>query len=376
MEVNATMASRMQGARSTSIPRIPSLDGLRAISIALVLVLHMSATRHFFRYDQIELFNPGDLGVRTFFVISGFLITTLLLKEFDKTGRISLREFYLRRVFRIFPAFYAYVAVIAALAAAEVIRVESGDLWHAMTYTVNYHNIGGSWFVAHLWSLSVEEQFYLLWPATLVLLGRRRGLLASGAVMVLVPCLRLGVWWFIPSYRHNFLHTFELVCDALATGCVLAGARNWLWNQSWYRGLLGSRLFLLIPLAAIAGDMMFIKPRIYFFAILPIVNISIALTIDWSVRNSTGIIGRVLNSAPFVYVGVLSYSLYLWQQLFCQQQRYPDTWWGMFPSNLILALVTAMASYYLVEQPFLNLRKRFSRQPQVLTTVAASQVAP
>lgn len=351
----------MSARPASSVFRIPSLDGLRAISIALVLVLHMSATRNFFTYKQIEWMNPGDLGVRTFFVISGFLITTLLLEELDRDGRISLKNFYIRRTFRIFPAFYAYVAAIALLAAYGIVELAPGDLPRAMTYTVNYHNQGGSWMVAHLWSLSVEEQFYLLWPATLAFLGRRRGLISAALVLAAVPLIRLIGWVFFPEYRVNIGHSFETVADALATGCLLAGTRDWLIQQSWYRRLQASKLCLLLPVIIVLGDSMFVRPRVYFAFIIPIVNIAIALLIDWCVRNSTGIVGRVLNSRPFVFVGTLSYSLYLWQQLFCQQQRHPDTWWGMFPVNAVLAFITAMASFYLIEQPFLNLRKRVSR---------------
>lgn len=354
--------------------RIPSLDGLRAISIALVLVLHMSGTKNFLAYGQIEWFNPGDLGVRTFFIISGFLITSLLLEELDAAGRISLGNFYIRRTFRIFPAFYAYVLVVALLGFLGLVTLAPGDLLHAVTYTVNYHNTGGSWFVAHLWSLSVEEQFYLLWPATLAFLGRRRGLLAAAAVVAIVPLIRLVGWIFFPGYRDDILHTFETVADSLATGCLLAGSRDWLIEQSWYRNMQASRWFAVIPVIIVLADTMFIRPRIYFTFMIPILNVSIALMIDWCVRHSTGIIGRILNARPMVFVGTLSYSLYLWQQLFCQQQRHPGTWWGMFPSNLILSFLTALASFYLIEQPFLNLRKRFSKGREGRALAAAHKV--
>ena len=141
----------------------PSLDGLRAFSIVLVLIAHVSL-----QYPWLRRFveHVGNYGVRIFFVISGFLITGLLLKELTKTGRISLKSFYIRRTLRIFPAFYVYVLTVVILAWAGILILLPGDLLHAVTYTMNYHMVR-SWWLNHMWSLSVEEQFYLLWPTVL-----------------------------------------------------------------------------------------------------------------------------------------------------------------------------------------------------------------
>jgi hypothetical protein len=131
----------------------------------------------------------GNLGVRTFFVISGFLITTLLLDERAATGSISLKKFYLRRVFRIFPASYVYIAIIALLSALGVITLKHNDLLCAVTYTVNNH-YERSWWVGHLWSLSVEEQFYLLWPAVMVWLGTKKAFWVAVVTVILAPLFR------------------------------------------------------------------------------------------------------------------------------------------------------------------------------------------
>src|SRR5437588_801504 len=116
--------------------RIPSLDGVRAIAIAMVCVSHISQspgspTHHFSSF--------GNLGVRIFFVLSGFLITRLLLQELQATQRISLLDFYLRRTLRIFPAFYCFAALVLACQAWGVIALLPGDVAHMLTYTVNYH---------------------------------------------------------------------------------------------------------------------------------------------------------------------------------------------------------------------------------------------
>src|SRR4051812_34868116 len=144
---------------------LPSLDGLRAISIGLVLLGHLIGTRGF--VQSMPLANDaGLLGVRVFFVISGFLITSILLDELSRKGTIALPRFYFRRTMRLFPASYFLVGCIAVLAGWGIVRLESGDLTLAITYTTNFRTHRG-WSLGHLWSLAVEEQFYLLWPLTL-----------------------------------------------------------------------------------------------------------------------------------------------------------------------------------------------------------------
>ena len=136
--------------------RVPCLDGLRGISVCLVLLAHLSGTRELTSGARLpDLYGLGNLGVRVFFVISGFLITLLLLHERAKTGRISLLRFFLRRALRILPAAFLYIGVILVLGAMGSIVLAPGDRLHALTYTVNYHHLR-SWYVSHLWSLSVE----------------------------------------------------------------------------------------------------------------------------------------------------------------------------------------------------------------------------
>src|SRR6185295_707232 len=134
--------------------RIPTLDGIRAVAFAFVLCAHTLGTGILPMTSRVHVF--GDIGVRTFFVLSGFLITTLLLRERARFGAISLRGFYLRRALRIFPAFYTFLAVVIVLRAAGLATASDRDLVFAGTYTMNFH-ADRAWHVGHLWSLSVEE---------------------------------------------------------------------------------------------------------------------------------------------------------------------------------------------------------------------------
>jgi peptidoglycan/LPS O-acetylase OafA/YrhL len=123
--------------KSANVDHLPSLDGLRAISIALVLLGHLSGTRGFVRID-LGIGDYAHLGVVVFFVISGFLITRLILTERMKNGYVSLKLFYARRALRLFPAAFAFIACVCLLWLAGIVDLQARDIWHAVTYTVNF----------------------------------------------------------------------------------------------------------------------------------------------------------------------------------------------------------------------------------------------
>ena len=285
--------------------RIPCLDGLRAVSIACVLLGHLVATPKFPSVlDPLGHF--GNLGVRCFFVISGFLITTLLLKEIDRSQTVSLKGFYLRRALRIFPAAFAFIGCMYLAYRIGWIDLKEGDLLHAITYTMNYHH-ARSWYLNHLWSLSVEEQFYFLWPGVLYLLGVPRALNAAGVAVVAVPLIRAWMWYGAGVSPSAMTREFQAVADILAIGCLLAGYHNWLGKQRLYIRFLSSRLFWLVPLASLAiaaalsrGD----SGPFYVYG-QSFANIGIALTVDWFVRFPESLAGRLLNTGPLVWVGIL-----------------------------------------------------------------------
>jgi peptidoglycan/LPS O-acetylase OafA/YrhL len=321
----------------------------------MVLAAHLAGTRKFPLSTSVgNAFGLGELGVRIFFVISGFLITRLLLEELATTGRVSLSHFYLRRTLRIFPPYYAFLMVVGAAALAGGIQLAGHDLVHAFTYTSNY-DAGRSWFVGHTWSLSVEEQFYLLWPMLLVFAGKRRGLLIAALVVAAVPLVRLASWELMRASGDGIGHRFETVADTIAIGCLLAGIRGRLHRTPMYVRALESRWFLLAPVAAFTGNMLHNHPIVHFLFGITISNVGAALWVDWCVTHADGRVGRVLNAAPVAYVGTLSYSLYLWQQLFLN--RSANNMASTFPWNLLLACFAAVASYYLVERPSLRLRR-------------------
>jgi peptidoglycan/LPS O-acetylase OafA/YrhL len=349
------MSTRSQGSSS----RIPSLDGLRAVSIALVLAGHAAGSRHFLSSATVARFGDlGNLGVRMFFVISGFLITRLLLKELARSGTIALRAFYVRRALRIFPAFYTFIGGVSLLALAGVVTLDRSDFVHAVTYTMNYH-VTDNFTLRHLWSLSVEEQFYLLWPVTLAALGLGRASWILGGVLAIVPLMRIALFHLFPGYEAYIYTAFEGVCDALATGCLLAIFLPRLVASPLFTKLIGSRLFPLLIVALFVANKQTDHPSAYFLLCIPFMNVTMAMIVGRYVQNPGLLAGRLLNSRALVEVGVLSYSLYLWQQLFLIQGRPPHFVLQTFPWNVGFALLFAALSYTVIEKPFLRLKGRF-----------------
>jgi peptidoglycan/LPS O-acetylase OafA/YrhL len=344
--------------------RIPSLDGVRAISILMVVYGHLCGTLHF----PVSIPEYGrwcgdvaHLGVLVFFVISGFLITSLLMSEREMTGSISLKRFYLRRIVRIFPAFYAFILVMAIGTVFGVVELTGRDFAYALTYMVNFEPNRGL-PIGHLWSLSVEEQFYLLWPLTLLLLRERRALIVAVAAIFTGPLVRVAIreWIFHvdPHSLNGMLTSFPATFDYLAAGCALALLRPWLLTRTWYLRLTASPwLVLAIPLVLLINRM-----GSHTMAILlgsPLMNVCIALLIESSTRHASSLAGRFLNWKPIVFLGVLSYSLYLWQSPFFNHRS--SAWINAFPQNLLLAFLAALASYFLIERPFIRLRRRLRR---------------
>jgi peptidoglycan/LPS O-acetylase OafA/YrhL len=339
--------------------KIPALDGLRGISIGLVLLAHLTGTRDVATGARLfDLDSLGTLGVRIFFVISGFLITLLLLQERARTGSISLPRFYLRRALRIFPAAYFYMGVVFLAAALGLLVLAPGDRLHALTYTVNYHHLR-SWYVSHLWSLSVEEQFYLIWPALLLLFGARGALWLAFGLVVAAPQIRMAIWLHWPERRIEIGEAFTTIGDAIATGCLLAGLRARLGQSGRYLGFLRSPWFVAVPLLVVVANAFQRYPAIDFLFGETLMNVAIALTIDRCVRVSGDWVRRLLDSPPLAGLGVLSYSLYLWQEPFLN--RFSHSPATLFPFNLMLALAAAAASHYFVERPFLRWRQRLRR---------------
>ncbi len=330
---------------------IPGLDGLRAISVGLVIVAHLAETHPSRLAAGVSRLDLGILGVRVFFVISGYLITTILMKELSATGTISLGHFYFRRGLRLFPAAYLFITVCALLGLAGLVQLHQYDLPLAYLYGMNYY-YGRSYALGHLWSLAVEEQFYLLWPLTLRLLGKGRAVKALIGVLIAVPFLRLA------SAAAGSSMEFVIYTDILGTGCLLALMAKELEQNPIYRRFLDSRWPALLPLIILLANNI-PSTKLEWVVGQPIENLAIAALVHWTILHPAGRTGRLLNLPAAAFVGILSYSLYLWQQLFTYGLH---NVLSAFPLNLVMMFGAALASYLLVEGPCLRLRARLERR--------------
>lgn len=338
---------------------IPSLDGLRAVAIALVLVSH----------EGTQPQGPGYLGVAIFFVISGFLITRLLLRELNCDGRIRLGRFYRRRALRIFPAFYVYVLVIAGFWLGGVLVERGGSFAAAATYSWNYYPHPVGWNLAHFWSLSLEEQFYLLWPAWLWLGGRRWGGRLALTGIMLGPASRVATYFLWPAMRNQIYMMLHTRLDTILMGCALAlwwddpRLQDWL-QRHYRRTILPATAMLLIVSPALR---LWLRGGYDLPIGYTLDAALIALLMAYLMQRPGGAIGRILNSRLLCHVGVLSYSLYIWQQLF---MRWPHG--DRFPLNLVLAVIAAEISLRCVERPALRWRERLEWRPTAQALAAGA----
>ncbi len=348
---------------------LPALDGLRAVSILLVVVSHLGL-------DHVV---PGAFGVTLFFFISGYLITRQLIGALALRGRIDLARFYLRRVLRLMPA--ASVFVLAAGAAYLALGGHlSPAAWAAaLFYGANYFDLWSGYHttlpaVRHpfniLWSLAIEEHFYAVWPLALGVLWRRHAALWA----VLALCVAVLAWrfWLLdacfrpdasalcgppnpnPLWRFNRLYlATDARLDSLGWGVALALLEQrgrlpprWL---AWPAAALLAASF--IGAGPLARDVL--RPSLQGVALLAGMPVVLA---------GQGMLVRMLSAPACVFVGRLSYSLYLWHwgalmlaDALCPP-RFGVTWLLV---GVSLSMLLALASFFLVEKPMLALRRRF-----------------
>jgi peptidoglycan/LPS O-acetylase OafA/YrhL len=345
--------------RENAPHRIPSLDGCRAISILLVVVAHLCETPSYRAFDPYArmMYHFGPYGVEVFFVISGFIITTLLLNEERKNGSISIKTFYIRRAFRIWPVAYAYLLVVAVLAWSHLISVAPHHFFYAGTFLMN-HVPETNWFTGHFWSLAIEEQFYVLWPIVFLLTARRGRLICCFLIIFMAPLLRTLAYLYEPAVHRAMRFSLLFMGDAIAIGCLIALLSKELENNRIVDRIINLRCFFVIPvLSVIMYTALKLFPGFYFAAGKSIALICIAATL-WKVMHVRDTAFRVLNTKPLVKIGVLSYSMYVWQQVFLNSTSASVL--NRLPLNLLLVCAATTLSYLWIEVPFQRLRPRFS----------------
>lgn len=355
---------------------VPSLDGLRAGSILLVLCAHFINARIF----------PGGLGVSIFFVLSGFLITRLLFVEHNATGRISLALFYTRRILRLYPVIITFAAVVLGLSVALGRPYNLIEPASALGYFSNYiysyyqmHGISTEMPFAVFWSLSIEEHFYILLPVTFLLLRGNVVHLMRVLIAVCLSCLALRIVavWLNPDYLNfssppTYMES-QYRLDAIGFGVILALACE---SATGRRLLLGLAQPLSLATAAAV-----------IFACLTVRSPWFRETVRYTLMGcaidvvlAAVLFGRqytrahwLLNTAPLRWIGRLSYSLYVWHEgvsFFVPLHGYPH--WQQAAFYLTASFAIATLSYYVVEGPFLALQRHFRSERMARPFVPAT----
>lgn len=352
--------------------RIGALDGIRGLAVAMVVMGHV--------WNCFVIPNPTQsnwlgailgnaaFGVQMFFVLSGYLITGLLIGERDQAGSVSLWRFYVRRILRIFPAFYAFLAIMVLLVRSGWIHASLGQLVTAATYTKNYAGLlttddplEGSWFLGHLWTLSLEEQFYLIWPLVSVISPRRWLRILPLAGICALPLVRVATYCLWPAQRGVVTMMFHTAADGILMGCAFA-----VWQQpilAWIeqRGIDSRSLLALMALPLIASPLLaWALHGAYSITIGPTLDTLCAAVLVIAVHRSANAAAarRFLELGGLQWLGRLSYSLYLWQQVFLNPFSKPWTFW--WPIAIAASLTAAMVSYYGLELPILRFKSKFS----------------
>jgi peptidoglycan/LPS O-acetylase OafA/YrhL len=359
--------------RTSRLGYLPGLDGLRAVSVLAVMAFH-----HYFIGGHEEGFAPGGfLGVEVFFVVSGYLITSLLLAERRETGGVSLPRFWLRRARRLLPALFAMVGVVilyAILFLPDSIDRLRPDTLGALTYTSNWWLIvshqsyiaeaGRPALLKHLWSLAIEEQFYLFWPPLLLLglrsIGRRRLLrvmmlvaLASTVLMAIVAQGSINQAYYSTSTR--------------LSGLLLGSAMAFFYAPYQIRGRPGRGVRWVLDVVGLGGLLLlywcfghFSFPNVkgddldVFRGGFLVVDLATLLVIA-AVVHPRSDMGPILGIRPLRWIGLRSYSLYLWHYpIFCVTRPGLDVplhGWPLTAVRLLLTFGAAELSYRFVEVP-------------------------
>jgi peptidoglycan/LPS O-acetylase OafA/YrhL len=360
-----TTAAPRAAAYAQPVPYLPGLDGLRALAVIAVIVYH----------GNPSWLRGGFLGVEVFFVISGYLITMLLLGEHRRQGSITLRRFWFRRGRRLLPAVYALLIVVTAVSVLfvreELTRLR-GDLIAAITYTMNWHLIlgGTSYFdqfgrpplLRHLWSLAVEEQFYLLWPPILLLLLAMFRKRPDRLLLVMVGVALASAVWMAILYRPADPSRAYYGTDTRMAGLLLGSCLAVFWHPRQLAQRIPPvkprlvRVGGYVGLVALAVLCVFATERGAFLYRGGFLLVDLAtLLVIAAVAHPLTHYGRALGIPLLVYIGLRSYSIYLWHwPVFALTRPGVDLDAGpvpVFVLRVVITLVLAELSYRLVEAP-------------------------
>lgn len=345
---------------------LPELDGLRGISILFVFIHHVY-------YPHLS---GGFLGVDIFFVLSGFLITSLLVEEWERTGSISLKKFYIRRALRLMPAVLTLVLVVLGYSLIFLDVKLAHDVYQGIWLTLSYVS---NWFYAFesvsvenplgiTWSLAIEEQFYLLWPLLLSIAFKvrisRRWLLATLVFFIFVIALQRKYLAEHGAPALRLYYGSDMRADALLIGCLVGILSSWdsLPRNTMFQVSLKSLAALALAfLAYMVQTAVWYDPMLYQGGGLTLIALSIGVILMVIILRPPKMSLFVLRFRPLVWVGRVSYGLYLWHwPLLSFVYKIAPASTDPKVRAVYLSLIITALSFYLIEKPFLRWKQRFT----------------
>lgn len=341
------------------------IDGWRGLSVSLVIVGHLTEYRfskllpttpfhillgqnppHYAELMQnigSRLITPlPEIGVQIFFIISGYLITSLLMKEELQHGLISVKAFYVRRIFRIIPVFYLYIFTMFILSASAFVTIPNKAFVWGGLFLCDLPSVQCTWFLGHTWSLSVEEQFYFIWPMIFVIAGNKFRSICIWSALIGMTLISL-------------YYTLSISFASIAIGSAIViskFARAILLN-------IQSNLSILI-----AALIIFIKPFFasfyYLYAIISAASPVLLALIFFGTLNGLGPFVRIVSFEWLRRVGIISYSIYIWQQV---STGHPDLY-ELSPILMvpIWFIIPAILSHYFIEKPMIQIGRTISER--------------
>lgn len=342
--------------------RIPALDGMRAISILLVLGAHLKHSDLFSSLLPDYIYFDGALGVGVFFTISGFLITSLMLKEESNKGKINLKNFYIRRFIRLMPIYYMFLIALVVIDYFTIVNITWCQYLSSLTYTKNF--FCSSWIDGHLWSLAVEEQFYLVWPLIFYFVPKKYRIKIAVVLVIIAPIFR--VYFYLTKQGSLLAFSFFSHMDCLMIGCLIAYIYFREHKIIGFLNKLPQGLVRLVAIALIFFSSLTQYLLLFGFFTVPfnktVQSIAIGILIVSYSLQPKGWSYKFLNLKFVTYIGILSYSIYLWQQ----PLLVPSGFYGkenpmitVFPYSIFVIIIISVFSYEIVEKYFLKLKKRF-----------------
>lgn len=356
----------------------PALDGLRGIAILVVVLAHVGLNRYLWHF---KFYLVANTGVYMFFVLSGFLITTLLLKERLHTGRVSLKHFYIRRAMRILPVAYLFLLTLIILNQVYQLQIPAADFIASFLFYKNLP-MQNEPYTAHFWSLAVEEQFYLTFPVLLAM-NTNRYMVAAISIVVIVPMVsilnHLGLGLLHNNIAGQLLSKVCMYAFWKGPVIILIGS---VFAILMFKGVLKPgqlkvnywMSFMLLVLAIIIANERFPLYSKYTSEYLSALLIATVIVLS---IGSKDLLSTILSNAILRRIGIVSYSIYIWQELFIGIGAW-QPWlhifigyplWALIIFKLIAIAGISTASYSF-ESIFLRLKSRYKQTGPIINKKA------